>query len=129
MTEMGTVEVKIMGPLTDEQHARIAALEAARAALQSNSVFGPGTLPSNRGSGDLTYLAEWILEGYESHNLHADSDLETARRAGYSEAITDAIKVTLNHASLTDPDLMSAIRRLAPNADESRTFDDDDEDV
>jgi hypothetical protein len=65
-------------PLTPEQHARILALEAARSALGTSSTFGGGALPANRGAGDLTYLAEWILEGYESHGLKPEITGETS---------------------------------------------------
>lgn len=49
----GKVLVEIVGPLTFEQHSRVAALAAAESALRT----------TRHTVGDLTYLAEWILDG------------------------------------------------------------------
>lgn len=113
MTEIQGEIVELKGPLTDEQEQRAAALRVAREALQIRDLFGGSVLPG-RGSGELVYLAEWILIGPQED----DEPDEEVRASIYSQAIDDAIRVTVEYG---ETEIASKIRDLLPNADEAPT--------
>lgn len=128
------------GPLilTAEQHQRIYALRIARDTLKPTTLFVGNDGQGNDGQrwtvDDLLAVAGWILEPITDATIeHMRADQEFGRMQGYAQAIHDAITVVQAHASLADPSIMSAIRKLSPNADESPTddtqlsFDDDEE--
>lgn len=102
--KIGTVRVAAVAvdtKLTDDQLRRVEALQVARQTLENKpGLFAGSKVEANRAVYDLTYLADWIIDGPAAYADDEPSDatateaeLQTmnwARRQGYVEGVRAA---------------------------------------
>lgn len=69
--------------LTTDQLRRVEALRVARQTLESKpGLFAGSKVEANRAVYDLTYLADWIIDGPDSYASEDDFKVDLANGAG-----------------------------------------------
>lgn len=128
MTEVTGELVELRGPLTPEQEQRVVALKEARRALQTSGMIG-GALPPNRGPGDLTWLAEWILDGPDDPEPERDPvAYGEGYQVGYVNGMTVAAIIARNISQEAGAAILNRLnepKRQEPADDTQRSFDDE----
>jgi hypothetical protein len=111
--KIGTVRaaaVAVDTKLTDDQLRRVEALQVARQTLENKAgLFAGSKVEAHRAVYDLTYLADWIIDGpgaYASEDVPEDAP--TAAEQGYQQNRAGLWEPIPNHDAAATADLTAA---------------------